>query len=136
MLPVALFSSLLLAVALGAMLLHQRVWKTAQAKFDDPAALGFLRRRHRRRMQIAGLFGLLAVVLFAGHGITAPVPLLFHGLGMLAILVWIVLLAVADALATRGHFYEMSRRQLADAAAEQVKLARELHDDRDENDVV
>ena len=131
MLSITIVSSLLLGLSLGAMWLHVRVWRSARERFDDAAALDFLGRRCRRRMQIAGLFGVLGIVLFAGHWITAAVPAAFHALGMLATLAWIVLLAVADALATRGHYYELSRRQLAEDAAEHVRLARALCDDEE-----
>ena len=115
------FSLFLLIAAVGLMGWHLKTWKTASRTKRDAKQLDYHWRQFRRRMQCSAMLVLLAVAVFVGQWITAPLlAVLFWG-GTLLIVAWLALLAVADIIVTVHHFQGLR----ADCLIEQAKLKAE-----------
>lgn len=120
------FAIVLLAASAGMLWSHVRAWRRFQSLQLEAREHDFRRRQFRRRMQTSALLGFLAVAILLGQWITSPpfprvAPLIFWGVTGLLVL-WMVLLAMADLVAT--HFYF---RRLRDAyLVEQTRLKAEL----------
>ena len=119
----ALISLLLLGFAAGSMASHVRTWRRAKRQEPEEDSFDYSRRQFRRRMQTSAMLGVLAVAIFAGQLITGPRLLLivFWGATLLLV-VWVVLLAVADMVATKFHFGRLRQTYII----EQAKLKAEL----------
>ena len=118
-------SRFLLLSAAGLMVLHVRAWRRAQRQPLEPRELDYRRRQFRRRMQTSTLLGVLAVAVLVGPLITEP-PLLvlaFWG-AVLVVVLWVLLLAAADALATRLHFTRLRDDYLIEQAKLQAEIRR------------
>ena len=106
------------------MALHVRTWRRAQRQELDTEGLDYRRRQFRRRMQTSAMLGILAVAIFVGQLIPEEATVLirvFLG-GVLLVLVWVGLLAVADMLATKHYYGRLRQTYLI----EQAKLHAEL----------
>jgi len=100
---------------------HLRVRRTHR-RVDLPAAqYDFYRRQFRRRIQVSAMLGLLAVMLAAESWLETLLIQVLVWAGMLLLLLWIMLLALVDAVATRMHF----DRLRSDYMVEQAKLEAE-----------
>lgn len=105
--PGLIFGAALLIVG-GFML---RVQQKAAKSLDDPGLSPgerrFMRKRHGRRTQVAGLFLLVGVMIPAGDSLIdwreAPATFAIFCMIILAIAAWAGLLAVGDMLATQAH---------------------------------
>ncbi|HTN77436.1 MAG TPA: hypothetical protein VL096_19390 [Pirellulaceae bacterium] len=117
-----LVAGLLAVVALGTWLWQQAAWKQQQATDMPRGEFDFYRARQRRRLQISGLLGVIAVAMAIGLWPMNPLVLGFFWCGVLVLLLWVMLLAFFDAAASHAHFDRLHARQLA----EQVALQREL----------
>ncbi len=118
-----LVSSFLLLCAVGLMVVHRRTWHGAQQRALEPREFDYYRRQYRRRMQTSAMLGLLAAAIFVGQWITRPATLAFaYWGGVLLVLGWVGLLALADMLATKQHFARLRREHFV----EQAKLHAEL----------
>jgi hypothetical protein len=121
----ALMSLLLFGSAAGLMAWHVRVWRRAQRQELDDRELDHHYRQYRRRMQTSALLGLLAVAILVGSFITGP-PLVvtIFWIGALLVACWVVLLAMADVLATKFHFGRLKANYLVEQAKLQAELRR------------
>jgi hypothetical protein len=115
-------AALLAAAALGTYFWQLAAWKSQQAQDLPPYDADFYRRRHQRRWQISAMLGAVALALIIGWFITSPLIVGFYWLGVLALLMWIILLAAADASASHVHFGRLRNRQAAEHAALQREL--------------
>jgi hypothetical protein len=122
MLSTLLVAGLLIAVGIGS-----GCWQVAARRSQLQQALApyeqdFYARRHRRRLQISGLLGLVALAIVGGLWVHDPLLTGIYWLGVLLLLVWIILLAMVDASASHGFFTRLRARQLADRATLQREL--------------
>lgn len=108
-----ILSSLLVAVVLVTaagfwMWRHLGVWQKARRQGLEPREFDFRRRQFSRRMQTSGLLAALGISIFVGSWLTGP-PLLvtLFWMGVLLLTCWLALLAAADAVATRMHYYRL-----------------------------
>ncbi len=105
---------------------HVRAWKRLQGAGIDPREQDFRRRQYRRRMQTSAMLGVLGVAIFIGQLLIAwPASRLFlviYWSGVLALVLWMALLALADMAAT-GFYYS---REKNNAVVEHAKLQGEL----------
>jgi hypothetical protein len=60
-------------------------------------------------MQTSAMIGLVGVLIFGGYWVERPLVLLGYWLFVLLLLVWIILLAGADILATRVYYSQRAR---------------------------
>jgi hypothetical protein len=109
--------------------LHYSVWQAAQAsKLPDRERL-FLQRQFRRRTHASGSIGLVALLLISGLWIPeVSLVNFFFTTGILFLVIWILLLAVTDLLATRMHYDRQQAVHDAQIAAIQAALKREAED--------
>jgi predicted lipid-binding transport protein (Tim44 family) len=125
---IILLPTVLLLAALAMLYSHLRAWREYQRQPLENDERDYRRRQFRRRMQSSTMLGLLGVGLGAGQALMLWFPSPFwlgvFWAAMLLGLLWVGLLALADAWETR-HFY--GRRQcqcLIERAALEAKLRR------------
>jgi hypothetical protein len=107
-----------LLVAAGIMMAsHLRVWRAA--KYDELPRREheYHRRRFRRRMQSSAMVGLTGVAVFIGRWIEGPPALVIgYWSGVLLLVTWLGLLAVADIVSTAHHFGRLRDDYLVERA--------------------
>ena len=124
---------ILVATSVALIVRHVRVWKRLKKEELDERELNFRRRQFRRRLQTSAMIGLLGVAIVVGQLLLrdAVKPLLkfqvYYWIGVLALLLWIVLLAVADMVATSAYY----SRERSDLAVGHAKLQIELRKARE-----
>ncbi len=127
-----------LLIASGVLMgLHWRGWQAAQATdMEAEEERRFAWRQFRRRMQASGMIGLVGLGMLLGQFLRAPLMIVFFWTAIMLLLVWVVLLALVDALATRQHYGQVRRRNLSDHARAQADLRRqfERHHDGEAHD--
>ena len=105
-LPSLIFGGLLVLVSIAMLLYIQRSLRASETSSPaDELFLNHAQRQYRRRMQIGGMLGLIGVLIAVGdrfENLFKAKPLLFvlWVLGLLALTVWAVLLALGDWLST------------------------------------
>lgn len=109
----ALMCGLLLAASAILMQSHLRTWRSHQREAPaEPRELDYHRRQFRRRMQSSAMLGLLGIAVLVGHFIRPPLPVLvvvIFWACVILLIVWLMLLAVADVVSTRMHFGQLRR---------------------------
>jgi hypothetical protein len=111
----------ILASAVALTLWHLRV-RRSHHRADMPAAqYEFYRQQFRRRIQVSTMLGLLGLMLAVETWVERPQIQVLVGVSMLFMLLWIMLLAVIDALATRMHYARVRN----DFIVERAKLEAE-----------
>ena len=122
-----LVSLLLLASAAGLMVWHVRLWRTLRDRPLEPRELAYRRGQFRRRMQTSAMLGLLGVAIISGEALTLSGSRMFAGLywgGVLLVVAWMALLALADMLATHQHFNRLRTEYLIERAKLQAEVQR------------
>ena len=109
---------------------HVRAWRAlaARARGMDPAELDFRRRQLRRRTQTSGMLGLVGIAMLVGRLLIVwrahpTLILLFWG-GVVLLVLWLGLLAVADMVATRYYFGRLRQSYLVEQARLRAQLRR------------
>jgi hypothetical protein len=116
------FAAALLTVSGTLIVWHLLVWRRADHGGLADADFRFYRNQFRRRMQVGamvGIVGLLALVDLWIRDVTSRAVLWCV---VMVILLWAVILAVSDWLASRLHYDKL----LAANAVEQALLQREI----------
>src|SRR5690349_5435144 len=104
-------AGLLLVVSIVLIRRHVMAWRRADMHTINPATRDFCWRQFRRRVQTSGLVGTIGVMLAAAELVPSPhAKLACWGFAVL-FCGWMILLAVADMVATRTFF--MQREQQA-----------------------
>ncbi|HZL90780.1 MAG TPA: hypothetical protein VFB96_20600 [Pirellulaceae bacterium] len=117
-----LFAVFLLAISAGLIAWHVLAWRRADHGGLADADYRFYRHQFRRRLQssaLVGLVGVLSLVDLWIQDVTARVVLWCF---ILLIVLWALLLAGADWLASRLHFDKL----LSASAVEHALLKREI----------
>lgn len=125
MLPSILFAALLMLLGLALMWRHAHVWRSARERETDERELAFAGRQFRRRRRTSAIIVVLGLAIAGGELIRSPLVSLVYWLGILLLVLWIVALAVLDAVATQQHFG--AQRAIGDA--EKAILLRQLRGD-------
>lgn len=123
--PSLILGVVLLASAVGLMVWHVQVWRRVQNRELEKAEQDYRRIQFRRRMQTTAILGLIAVALPIGVLVMRPWPkigVFFWG-GVLLLVVWVTLLAMADVVATAHHYGRLRQK----VVLEEVKLQAELY---------
>lgn len=130
-----MFAVLLVLAAVGLIWMHWRTWQQAlDAPHENAEEQRFAWLQFRRRVQSSGMIGLVGLGIFIGQFIRSPVVWVFFWTGIALLLVWILLLALADAFATQQHFGRLRRQEFADHVREQAKLSRQLKNRSEESE--
>jgi len=122
------FALVLCASSGGLMGWHRRVWKRLQEEESDQEEREFHRRQYRRRMQTSAMLGVLGVAIFVGQllivGIDSRPVLVIYWSGVLLLVLWLVLLALADITATSFYYSREKNQFIVDHAKLQGELRR------------
>ncbi|HEY2840449.1 MAG TPA: hypothetical protein VGJ26_14935 [Pirellulales bacterium] len=104
----------LLVLAIAMIGKHLRNWRVWRARPMDPAERDYRTGQFRRRTHMAALLALIAVFLFISYCINPKEhPRLFATNAMLVLLItiWMMGVAVFDAIETGRYFGRVSRRR-------------------------
>ena len=123
----ALFSAPVLVIAAVMLTSHVAHWKELKANKDslDPAEHDFRYRQCRRRLQASSLLALVGVAMFVGQLIDVkrhPSFFVYFWCAVALLVLWIVLLALADAFATRMRLLRLKQDRLIETARLQARL--------------
>ncbi len=110
---------------------HVRVWKRLSSEELEERELNFRHRQFRRRVQTSAMIGLMGVAIAVGqvlfHVVNSAKFKGYYWIGVLLLLLWIMLLAVADMVATSAYY----SRERSDLAVGHAKLQIELRKARE-----
>ncbi|QDU29851.1 hypothetical protein ETAA8_49670 [Anatilimnocola aggregata] len=117
-------SVVLVIAALALVVSHLRAWRSA-----DHGGLGerereFHARRFRRRVQASVMVGVIGLLLLGDLWLRTGWPALLYWSGVLLLLLWLLLLAASDWLASRVHFHQQLSRLQGERALLQADLDR------------
>ena len=123
------FSVFLLALAISLLVLHLRAWNKARRDDLEPAERRHAHRQFRRRIQASAMLGVVAVAIPLGTWIPHrqwPSAFVFFWFAVAMLVVWVLALALVDALATSRQMLRTSRRNTADEVSLRAELKRRL----------
>ncbi|MBM4004748.1 MAG: hypothetical protein FJ295_15930 [Planctomycetes bacterium] len=120
------FGFLLLVLSAILVWHHKHVWD--QARVSSPGARDkeFARRQYRRRTQTSALIGFVGAAISLQPWISSAVVATYYVTGLILAVLWILLLGIADMVSSLAHFQRARRRQVAEQAATQALLRREI----------
>lgn len=97
-------SATLVTISLGLIIWHIRSWREADHGGLGEAEHSFHARRYRRRLQASAMVGVIGLLLLGELWLKDPRVMLLYWSGVVLLLVWLLLLAASDWLASRLHF--------------------------------
>jgi len=89
----------------------------------------FLRIQHRRRMQAALMFGLVGLAMFCEPLVAGSVGKVTLWTVIVLVVLWIVLLAAADAVHSQMHYARLHGKQIQQQAKLHAEIARKARRD-------
>lgn len=117
-----------MGIAAALLWFHVRSWKSSQLQGFDPVELAFRQRQFRRRMQTSSMLLLLGAAILAGYWLPREWPnvfvFVFYWCGVSLWTLWIILLALGDALLSRLHLRGDFRQRQIDHARARAELHR------------
>jgi hypothetical protein len=116
--PFLVAAGTIIAAAGSLIAWHVHTWKAARFANLTAGELKFAWEQYRWRMQTSAMLAAVGLLIGAGPWIAAPLAVLLYWLGVIVLILWIMLLAGADMLATRMHFSQIETEQ----SIRQVKL--------------
>lgn len=139
MLTIALSLTLLFVSAL-LVAMHVRAWRTVDHGGLGAAGREFHERRYRRRLQSSLMLGVIGLLVLGDLWLDAVFPdpwarlLYWSGVGLL--LLWLLLLAASDWLASRQHYRgQLNRLQTErDVLRADLERLRQQHRERRDSD--
>ncbi len=118
----------MVGAALWLIRVHWEHWQEADADTSlSDRDRDHLKRRHRRRMQTSTMLGVVGIAILAGRLFPLDEPsaaALLYWTGVLLLVLWMALLAMADMVATRVHFNVQRRKVEGERARLEAKLRR------------
>jgi len=123
-----LISLVLLVSGGGLMAWHVVAWRRWRSQDVEARERNYRRRQFVRRMQTSAMLGLLGVAIIVGQVLTPWLrslmfTVLFWG-GVLVLVLWMGLLALADIVATQQHFGRLHNETLVERAKLQAEARR------------
>jgi len=119
-----LIAAVILLASIGLACWHLRVRRGHRRGELSPAEYDFYRRQFRRRIQVSTMLGVLGVLLAIGSFVELPMVGVLLYVGMLVLVLWILLLALADAVASRAHFSRLRSDYMIERAKLEVEARR------------
>lgn len=122
-----LFPAALVALAAGLLVWHVRAWRAAKSRETDANELDHQRRRFRRRLQTSAMLALLGLAVGFGQGISPreePSLYVFFWCGVALVTVWLMALALADAVSNTMHASRLRHERMVEHAQLKAELAR------------
>ena len=125
----SLFALVLIVASVFLVRWHWQVWKASQDSDEEQGEKDFLHRQSRRRVQASGMIGVIGLGMFIGQFLDRwPLLKVFHWAGVFVLVLWMLLLAVADLIVTRQHYGRIRRDHLMDEIRYQSELRRRSQD--------
>ncbi|MGA2064053.1 MAG: hypothetical protein ABSG86_03745 [Thermoguttaceae bacterium] len=123
-----LISLVLLVSGGGLMAWHVVAWRRWRSQDVEARERDFHRRQFVRRMQTSAMLGLLGVAIPLGQVLppwlgSVMFTVLYWG-GVLVLVLWMALLALADIVATQQHFGRLHNEYLVEQAKLQAEARR------------
>lgn len=137
MLPTILLGVALLVFSAVLVWTHLRAWRTAEAADLSPRDRQFAWRQFRRRAQTSAMIGIAAIAIMVAPLITSRASALvsvFYLAGLLLLVLWVILLALVDAIATRRHYGTLQRGELNQLAESNARTRRRQRDGKSQDD--
>lgn len=125
LLTLVLFPGAVIALGLGLLISHVRTWRNKRSQLAAGDELRYHRRRFLRRVQTSAMLTLAGVALIIGQLIPPhiwPSLFVFFWCGVALLLAWVVLLALADAAATRAYVGRLQQQRTAERSALEQEL--------------
>ena len=121
--PTVILGIALLAFAGVLIWTHLRTWRAAAAGDLCERDRLFAWRQFRRRMQSSTMIAIVAMAILAAPLVadTSALVSMLYLIGMLLLVMWIVLLAFVDSIATRRHFAALQRGELNQMAMDNAE---------------
>jgi hypothetical protein len=114
----------LLLASIALIVTHCRAWRDTQEYEANSGSFDFARRQFRRRMQASSLIGAVGIAIAASSWIPGTVAKALYWSGVLLVVVWIGLLALADLFGSRVHYQRVAAEHHAAHAALTAELKR------------
>jgi len=103
--------------------MHVRAWRKVRPSDMDPKERDYRWRQCRRRIQSSAMLALLGIAILGGRWMAGPPWAFFtYWVAVLLLVLWMVLLALADIIATKYYYGRVRQHYLL----EEVKLQAEL----------
>jgi len=123
------FALFLIGLSAVLFLRHWQQWRNRDRL--DPRDADFFRRQLRRRVQTSAMIGMVGLAVLYGQTLSVSVGALAYWLVVVLVVLWIMLLALADVFATRMHLSRMRRDVLVEQACLEAELRRSRGTDVD-----
>jgi hypothetical protein len=137
MYPTTILGMALLAFSGVLIRIHLRTWRAAAAGDLSQRDREFAWRQFRRRMQSSAMIGIAAVTIIAAPYVTSaasPLVSLFYLIGLFVLVLWVVLLAMVDVIATHRHYVMLQRGELNQIASKNAEARRQQQDRQGQDD--
>jgi magnesium-transporting ATPase (P-type) len=127
--PWALFPLILAIAAVVWLVVHWRTWRRYKTSSEDAAERDYRRRQFRRRMQATSLLAVIAVGMVIGVAIpwrqwSSVSAYVFWWTGISILVVWLIALALADALSSGLYFNKVKQERATTEARLRSELKR------------
>ena len=128
----------LIVISLILVVGHIRAWRTADHGGLAEVERAFQARRYRRRLQTSAMLGVIGLLmlgeLWLDKVFKDELPRLLYWSGVGLLLLWLLLLAASDWLASRQHYRGQLDRLQTDRDVLRSELERLRREHRDKND--
>lgn len=113
-----------LVLAAGTLLMtrHRAALQESRRQKQTTREEEFAWRRFRRRMQASAMMAVIGIGLMLGQLPMSPLVALFYWGGVLLIVLWMMLLALADALNSYWYFRRVRQHQLRQHSSMTARL--------------
>ena len=111
-------------VVISAVLLwwHTNNWQVAKSRIEKDSERLYTWRQFRRRVQASSMLGVVGIAVVLGQYIPISPTALIYWFIVVLVVLWIILLALADLVSTRLYLEEIRR----DTIVEQALLREEM----------
>lgn len=137
MLTIAVSAALLL-VSFALTIVHVRAWRAADHGGLAAAEREFQERRYRRRLQTSAMLGAIGLLILGDLWLDRIIKedwgRLLYWCGVGLSLLWLLLLAASDWLASQQHFHGQLRRLEADRDSLRADLEQLRREHRERNE--
>jgi hypothetical protein len=109
-LPLAV-GGVLVGAAAMLIALHRQAWRSVDRGLAAQSEQNFAAAQYRRRVQTSAMIGVVGVLIAGGPWVPPGWVMAGYWLVVVLLVLWLVMLALADALASRLHFGRIEQQQ-------------------------
>ena len=118
-------AGLVFSISVALIAWHVQEWRRTKKTAADDRERQFAWRRFRRRLQASSIIGLVGAMIFATSIVANPVTALAYWMAILLLVIWMMALAVGDAISSRNFLRAEHRRQVSEQIRFQADILRE-----------